>query len=64
VPGNYKSYNCMTCHEHSPSQIASEHLEEGIRNDDNYIRCHRSASEHGEHGEGGERLYRECGEDD
>jgi hypothetical protein len=48
VPGNYKSYNCMNCHEHSFSKISDEHFEEGIRNFTNCIRCHRSASEHGE----------------
>jgi hypothetical protein len=49
----------MNCHEHSPSRIASEHLEEGIRNYNNCIKCHRSASEHGEGREDGE--WRESG---
>ena len=62
VPGNYKSYTCMNCHEHSPSRIASEHLEEGIRNYNNCIKCHRSASEHGEGRES--RRYEGGGEDD
>jgi len=62
VPGNYKSYTCMNCHEHSPSRIASEHLEEGIRNYNNCIKCHRSASEHGDGGE--RRRYRGGGEED
>ncbi|NTW54959.1 MAG: hypothetical protein HGB15_09455 [Chlorobaculum sp.] len=61
VPGNYKSYTCMNCHEHSPSRIASEHLEEGIRNYNNCIKCHRSPSEHGE---GSDRRYKGWGEGD
>ncbi|NTU52451.1 MAG: hypothetical protein HGA97_01855 [Chlorobiaceae bacterium] len=48
IPGNYKAYTCMNCHEHSPSRMASEHLEEGIGNYNNCIKCHRSASEGGE----------------
>lgn len=42
-PGNYKAYTCMNCHDHSPSKMAREHHEEGIRNYSNCIRCHRSA---------------------
>lgn len=60
-PGNYKAYTCMNCHEHSPSRIAREHLEEGIRNYNNCIKCHRSASEHAE---GGERRHGGWGDDD
>lgn len=44
VKGNYKLYTCMGCHEHSPSRIAGEHLEEGIRNYNDCIKCHRSGS--------------------
>ncbi len=43
-PRNYKSYTCMNCHEHSPSRIAGEHIEEGIRDYNNCIKCHRSGS--------------------
>ena len=52
-PGNYKKYTCYNCHEHSPSRIASKHIEEGISNYQNCIKCHRDASSEG--GERGER---------
>ena len=42
---NFKSYTCYNCHEHQPSKIASEHLEEGIKGFDNCIKCHRSGDE-------------------
>lgn len=52
--GNFKQYTCYGCHEHQPDGIRAKHAEEGIRNIDNCVRCHRSASEHGEGREGGE----------
>ncbi|MGE5721906.1 MAG: cytochrome c3 family protein [Sphingomonadales bacterium] len=48
----FKRYTCYSCHTHQPAQIIAEHAEEGIRNIDNCVRCHRSAE--GER-EGGER---------
>jgi hypothetical protein len=36
----YKQYNCMNCHEHATRGIISEHLEEGIRNFGDCLRCH------------------------
>ncbi|MBL7924856.1 MAG: cytochrome c3 family protein, partial [Bacteroidia bacterium] len=44
--GNFKDYTCYGCHEHSLAGIRSEHREEGIRNIDNCVRCHKSADEH------------------
>ena len=59
---DYRKYTCYGCHEHSPSRIAAEHLEEGIRNYQNCIRCHRSGSGEGDH-EGGHGRGEE-GDDD
>ncbi|MBF0375525.1 MAG: class III cytochrome C family protein [Alphaproteobacteria bacterium] len=43
---DYKTYTCYGCHEHSPAKIASEHREEGIRDYENCVRCHKNANEH------------------
>lgn len=52
VRNDYSRYTCYGCHEHSPENIRREHVEEGIRNYDNCVKCHRSADEddirHGE----------------
>ena len=50
VRNDYSRYTCYGCHEHSPASIRREHIEEGIRNFDNCVACHRSASEHDIHG--------------
>lgn len=42
---DYSRYTCYGCHEHSPSGIRREHIEEGIRNFDNCVECHRNANE-------------------
>ena len=47
---NYSSYTCYGCHEHSVSDIRSEH--EGISNLDNCIRCHWDGREHDDGGGG------------
>jgi hypothetical protein len=44
-------YTCFGCHEHTPANIRAEHEEEGIRNFDNCVSCHRSAE--GEAGDEG-----------
>ena len=57
---DFTRYTCFGCHEHTPANIRAEHEEEGIRNFDNCVSCHRSADD-----EGGERGGgRERGEDD
>ena len=43
--GDYGNYTCYGCHEHSRSKIREEHYEEGIRNYENCVECHRSADE-------------------
>jgi hypothetical protein len=42
---DYSQYSCYECHEHSPSKIREEHLEEGIHDYDNCTECHRSGDE-------------------
>ena len=60
----YTDYTCFGCHEHSRSGIRAEHLEEGIRNWENCVKCHRSGDEdeivgdrHQDRGRGGEREH-------
>lgn len=43
---NYKTYTCYGCHEHTPSNIREEHLEEGIRDYERCAQCHRSGDKH------------------
>lgn len=47
-PANYKQYTCYNCHEHTASNIAAVHREEGIYNYQNCVRCHRNGSGEGE----------------
>jgi len=42
---SYDTYTCYGCHEHTESNIRSEHNEEGIYNYTNCVSCHRSADE-------------------
>jgi hypothetical protein len=57
---NYKRYTCYGCHEHTPDRIRAKHEEEGLRNLDNCVSCHKSpGGKHGEHGERGGRGDRE-----
>lgn len=46
VRDDYSRYTCYSCHEHTPDNIRRKHIEEGIRNFDNCVECHRSADEH------------------
>ena len=56
VDANFSRYTCYGCHEHTPSRIRAEHAEEGIRNIENCVRCHRSANDESEGGDShGER---------
>jgi hypothetical protein len=55
--GDYSRYTCYGCHEHTPRKVRAEHLEEGIRDFENCVECHRSAEEEprrGGEGRGGE----------
>jgi hypothetical protein len=51
---DYSKYTCYGCHAHTPQKIRSKHLEEGIRDFENCVKCHRSAHEK-PHRDGGER---------
>lgn len=53
VDNNYAGYTCYGCHEHSRSKIREEHLEEGIRDYENCVECHRSGDE-----DEAERIWR------
>ena len=49
---DFKRYTCFGCHEHERSKVEAQHREEGIRNIDNCVRCHRSGGDgEREHGE-------------
>jgi hypothetical protein len=39
-------YTCYGCHEHTAANIRNEHLEEGIRDFDHCVQCHRSGNKH------------------
>jgi hypothetical protein len=56
VASDYARYTCYGCHEHTPTNMAREHREEGISAQElaDCARCHRSADKH----EGGERHGR------
>jgi hypothetical protein len=43
VAEDYSRYTCYGCHEHTPAKVQREHEEEGIRNFDHCVECHRSA---------------------
>jgi hypothetical protein len=43
--GDLSAYTCYGCHEHTPRNIRSEHLEEGIREFEACEDCHRSGDE-------------------
>jgi hypothetical protein len=40
---DYKRYTCYGCHEHQPAKVRAEHEEEGIRDFEDCVKCHRSA---------------------
>jgi hypothetical protein len=48
VNNDYQQYTCYGCHEHTVQNVLREHRDEGIRNLDNCVRCHKSANGEGE----------------
>lgn len=57
---DFRRYTCYGCHEHAPARVRAQHAEEGIRNLDDCVECHRSADGEGgggrgDRGEGRER---------
>lgn len=53
IGGDFSTYSCYGCHEHSRSNIREEHWEEGIRDYENCVECHRSGDE-----DEAERIWR------
>lgn len=49
---DYAQYTCYGCHEHSERGVRAEHEEEGIRDFQDCVECHRSADEHEAEGRG------------
>jgi hypothetical protein len=49
VDNTFNQYTCYGCHEHTVRGIRAEHVEEGIRDFDDCVDCHRSADEPDEH---------------
>lgn len=46
---DFRRYTCYGCHAHEPDATRREHLEEGIRDIEDCVECHRSAEEpHGD----------------
>ncbi|MCI0521428.1 MAG: hypothetical protein L0Z70_14365 [Chloroflexi bacterium] len=52
-PNSLRVYTCYGCHEHTQSNIAGKHNEEGISDFSNCVRCHPTGREE-EGGEGGD----------
>jgi hypothetical protein len=48
VNNDYSRYTCYGCHEHTVQNVLREHRDEGIRNLDNCVECHRSADGEGD----------------
>ncbi len=53
IESDYSNYTCYGCHEHSRSKVREEHYEEGIRDYEICVDCHRSGDE-----DEAERLWR------
>jgi Class III cytochrome C family len=53
---DFGRYTCYGCHEHRPAKMRAVHREEGIRDFENCVECHRSAEgePEGREREGGE----------
>jgi hypothetical protein len=57
VNDDFSRYTCYGCHEHQQDRMQAKHQKEGIRDFENCVKCHRSASER--HGESGGSRRRE-----
>lgn len=42
---DYSRYTCYGCHEHTVANVRGKHIEEGIQNFENCVKCHRSAND-------------------
>ncbi len=45
INNDYANYTCYGCHEHSRSEIREDHDEEGIRDYESCVECHRSGDD-------------------
>lgn len=52
---DFSRYTCYGCHEHSQAKVRAEHLEEGIRDFEDCVRCHRDPGVEPEEAHGRER---------
>jgi hypothetical protein len=52
---DFGRYTCYGCHEHSLAKVRAEHVEEGIRNFESCVDCHRDPRVEPEHGGEGRR---------
>ena len=53
VNSDYSRYTCYGCHEHTLANVRAKHEEEGVRDFDHCVKCHRSADD--KPAEGGNR---------
>ena len=56
---DFTSYTCYGCHEHSEAKVRAEHIEEGIRDFQDCVECHRDPRVEPEKGRGRDRSGRE-----
>jgi hypothetical protein len=57
---DYSRYTCYGCHEHSQAKVRAEHIEEGILDFENCVKCHRDPGVEPERGgRSGEKGRRE-----
>lgn len=65
VGRDYQTYTCYGCHEHTRSKIREKHVEEGITDYENCVKCHRSdESIEDEHQDQGRAGRMEHGDDE
>jgi len=64
LKNDYRQYTCYGCHEHTPAKIRGEHQEEGIRDFENCVACHRSADEEPQKKGSGQREGKRKNEED
>lgn len=46
APRTFDTYTCYGCHEHTPAGVRAEHLDEGIRDWQDCMKCHADGREH------------------
>jgi hypothetical protein len=56
---DYGRYTCYGCHEHTLANVREEHIEEGIRDFQDCVECHRSAREEADGNRSGDDRERD-----